>query len=327
MKIISPNLKFFLAGFIFSLPFFWGANLGQKNLEDFLFWKGMAANPQLLTAQMVQDENFEKMKPIRNLQVENLEIQARGAISVFIDSSGSQRIIFDKESDEILPIASLTKLMTANVVLDNLDLSQIIRITKKAVDEEGAWGNFKAGEIFPVKSLLYSLLMESSNDAAIALAETTGESALIDLMNLTAANLGLKNTHFVNLTGLDPDKPEGSINYSTAENLAKLTAYLSKAKPLILEITGTREFFLYSPNGVFHHQIENTNELLKESASWRTAIIGGKTGWTPESQGCLIIIMKSPENPGKIINVILGSPDRFGEMKKLIDWLNSAYKW
>jgi D-alanyl-D-alanine carboxypeptidase len=69
--------------------------------------------------------------------------------------------------------------------------------------------------------------------------------------------------------------------------------------------------------------MKNTNEILKDFPE----IIGSKTGWTPEAQGCLLLVIKAPQNRGVIINVILGSPDRFGEMKELINWSYSAYKW
>ncbi len=117
--MISQNLKFFFIGFIFSLPLFWGANVFQKNLEDFLFWGKIADNPQLLTAQIIQEDKLEQLKPIRNWQIPNLEISAKSAISVFLDSTGNKKVLFSKESDRVLPIASLTKLMTANVILEN----------------------------------------------------------------------------------------------------------------------------------------------------------------------------------------------------------------
>ena len=327
MKIVSQNLKFFFIGFVFSLPFFWGTNIFQKNLEDFLFWGKIADNPQLLAAQIIQEDKLEQLKPIRNWQIPNLEISAKSAISVFLDSQGNRRILFSKENSKVLPIASLTKLMAANVIMGNYDLSQAIKITKQAIAQEEDTGYFKVGEIFFAADLLHSSLMESSNDATAALTEVVGEMAFVDLMNLEAKNLNLKNTYFIDAMGLDPDELDGPINHSAAEDLAKLTINLLQTKPKILEISALPEYNLYLANGLFHHKIKNTNELLGESASWRTGIIGGKTGWTPQAGGCLILVIKSPQNRGALINVILGSPNRFEEMRKLINWLNEAYKW
>ena len=320
---MSRGFKFFFIGFVFSLPLFWGANVFQKNLEDFLFWEKISDNPQLLAAQIIQEDKLEQLKPIRNWQIPNLEISAKSAISVFLDSTGNKKVLFSKESDRVLPIASLTKLMTANVVLENYDLSQMVEISKQAVEEEEDIGNFKVGEFFTVEQLLYSLLMESSNDAAGALSQVIGKKAFIDLMNLEAENLGLKNTHFVNLAGLDPDEPNGPVNYSTTEDLADLAFYLLKTKPLIFEILRTSELDFFSSDGIFHHKIINNNQLLGKIPS----IVGGKTGETPKASGCLLLVIKAPDSKGYLINVILGSADRFGEMQKLIDWLNSAYKW
>ncbi len=165
--------------------------------------------------------------------------------------------------------------------------------------------------------------MESSNDATAALTEVVGKTAFVDLMNLIAKNLNMKNTYFIDAMGLDPDEPDGPINYSTAEDLAKLTINLLQTKPKILEISGLPEYNLYSASDVFHHKIENTNELLGEIPG----IIGGKTGWTPEAKGCLLLVTKVPQSRGIAINVVLGSSDRFKEMKKLVEWLKEAYKW
>jgi D-alanyl-D-alanine carboxypeptidase len=337
--MISKNLKFFFAGFLFSLPIFWGTNIFQKNLEDFLFWEKVAKEPELLTAQIVQEEKLEQLKPIRNRQVANLEISAGAAISVFIDSQGNRRVLFTKESGRILPIASLTKLMTANVIMENYSLSQegdedksssssianalLIKVSEKAIAKEEETGFFKVGEIFSAEGLLYSSLIESSNDATAALTELIGENAFVDLMNLTAGNLQMRNTHFVDAIGLDPDEPDGQINFSTAEDLVKLTAFLLKNRLEVLKISSLPEYNLYTANGVFHHKIKNTNELLVEIPD----VVGGKTGWTPQAQGCLLLVIEAPKNQGKIINVILDSSDRFGEMKKIVDWLKEAYKW
>lgn len=320
---MTIGLKIFLIVFILSLPFWWGINFFQKDFEDFLFWKEMADNPRLLTAQMIQEERLEKLKPIRNWQVEDLEIEAKSAISVLIDLENKERILFEKEGDKKLPIASLTKLMTAIVAMENYDLSQTVEIGKEAAKEKESFGKLRVGEFFEVKDLLFSLLIESSNGAAVALAEIIGLENFVDLMNLRAENLSLKNTLFFNPTGLDSEGSINRVNYSTVKDLVKLTLYVLETKPMIWEILSIYEIDLYSPNGVFHHKIKNTNEILGEIPK----IIGGKTGWTPEAKGCLILIIEAPKNKGKIINIILGSENRFEEMRKLTNWLNSAYRW
>jgi len=161
--------------------------------------------------------------------------------------------------------------------------------------------------------LLLSLLIESNNEAADDLAEIIGEKSFLELMNLKAKELGMENTHFTNPNGLDPEEPDESLNYSTAEDLVKLTKYITLEQPLLWEISTIQGF----------ENMENTNELLGQIPG----IIGGKTGETPLAGKCLILVVQAPKNKGFLVNVILNSEDRFEEMKKLISWAGDAYRW
>ncbi len=288
---MTSGLKVFFASFLLSLPFWWGVNLMQKSLEDFLFWGRMSVNPDLLMAQVIQENNLAELKPIRDLKVQDLEIGAESALSVFVDNGGSERILFEKNSEKALPTASLTKLMTANIVLKYYDISQA-----------------------EIAQLLYPLLIASDNDVASLLATTIlNEEAFVDLMNLEAKKLGLTNTYFANPTGLDPKKEADRINYSTAKDLIRFARYLVEEKNLIWEISTIAEF----------EEKVNTNELLQEFPE----IIGGKTGETLLAGKCLILVVQAPKNKGYIINVILNSKNHFEEMKKLMDWAEYAYNW
>ena len=161
--------------------------------------------------------------------------------------------------------------------------------------------------------------MESSNDAAYALTEPIGEEGFVDLMNLYAKDLGLKSTSFVNPTGLDPDDPLKPTNLSTAEDLVDLTKYILENYPQIFKITNMISYNVLTPEKTSHHFIEkNTNRLLTEFFQ----IVGGKTGWTPKAQGCLLIVLKNPKSEGYFINVVLGSKDRFADMRKIIKEVN-----
>lgn len=287
-----------------SLPFWWGVNTFQKSLESAFY------------AQISQPfQQIYKVKIPEKPQKPNLNLQVKAAISVLVDSRGRERVLFKKNSNERLPIASLTKLMTANIVLENYDLSREIKISEEAVAQEGKAGKLIAGKIFSVEYLLYPLLMESSNDAAYALANDYNgmtEEKFVELMNLKAENLGLENTYFVNSTGLDYDPP-ATLNYSTAEDLVKLAKYLFE-KPLIWEILATPKFSLYGP------ELINTNEFLGEVPN----IVGGKTGYTDQAGGCMLLVLKD-EGGNFLINAILGTASRKArteEMKKLIEWLN-----
>ena len=318
------RLKIFFASLFLSLPLWWGMDIFSQKLEDFWFWKEMTENPQILSAQINQQILEKELKMLKSARVsppEDLEIRARAAISVEINNKGNEKILFEKNSQQPLPIASLTKLMTALVVFDldeTYNLSQPIKISQKAVFQEGEskYADLVAGEFLSVESLLYIMLMESSNDAAYAITELIGQGAFVDLMNLYAKDLGLKNTYFANSTGLDPDFLYQSINLSTAQDLVKLAKYILVEYPQIFGITNNCYYEVLRPNGIFRHLIsENTNELLAEFPE----IIGGKTGWSLVADGCLLLVLESPRKNNYFINVVLGSKDRFGEMRKLIE--------
>ncbi len=310
---MTKNLKFFLIALILSFPFWWGTNIGQENLEEFLFQREITSNQEILAAQASQIILEKKL-------VENLQIEARAAISVLIRPGETPKILFEKNKDKKLPVASLVKLMTAHLVLKNYNLSEEVKISSPAVLQPEEFGKLKVGQTLSVKDLLYPLLIESSNDAAFALAEVIGQKKFVDLMNLEAERLGLENTYFANSTGLDPWGQNNAISYSTTEDLVKLTKYLLKEKPLIWEILSTAKINIYG------QELINTNKLLNKIPG----IIGGKTGETPRAGGCLLLVLPAPENQGYLINIILGSStseNRFEEMKKLIGWLNLAYNW
>lgn len=313
------KLKIFFLAFLLSLPFWWGVNVLEKNLEEFLFVKLLSENPQILTATANQEEIKRKLKglrPVRNRDIEDFDLKAKAGISVFIKEN-RRKVLFNKSESEGLPIASLTKLMTSYIVLEHYNPEQIIKISEKAVKTEGNFGEFKIGESFFVKDLLCPLLIESSNDAAIALAQVVGEEAFVGLMNLETEDLNLKNTYFVNPTGLDPEFNTPS--YSTSEDLVNLSWYLLKEHPEIFEILSIKELDFYTPGGNFHHHLVNKNELLGKLPE----ILGGKTGYTEKAKGCLLLITK--KNEGFLINVILGSDERFEEMENLLNWINKAY--
>lgn len=317
--------KVFILGLVLSLPIWLGINFIQSGTEDFFVFQGAALDPRVFSAEVGGHFLPKITEPVKKAGAEDFETAAKAGFSIWLGENGKEKILYQKESSKILPIASLAKLITAQVVLENYDLSQPIVFSKKTISAVENTGNFKAGETFAAKDLLYSLLMESSNDAANAFAEVVGEEGFVDLMNLEAGKIlgPSSDTGFFNPTGLDPRTIKEKINYSTAEDLAKISAYLLEKQPMIFEITKNQYFNLYDTNQVFHHKVISTNELLGKFPE----IIGGKTGTTNEAGGCLLLISKSPDGKGALINVLLGSQDRFGEMEKLMNWAETAYKW
>ncbi len=260
--------------------------------------------------------------PIRNWEIDEPKIEATAVlISNVADSSSlssKNKILYQKNIDDPLPIASLTKLMTAVIVLDNIDLDEEVVISENAVSAYGDRGGLVVDEKITVRNLLCALLVESSNDAAVALAEAvqtnTGKN-FIDLMNKKAKELELENTHFADSSGYL------SNNISTVGELTKLAKYIFNY-PIILEISRTPSINLTSVNGAIKHYLSNTNELLKDLPD----IVGGKTGYTQEAQGCFVLITRQSEKD-YLVTIILGARERFLEAQKLIEWVKRAYIW
>ena len=258
----------------------------------------------LASAVLLTNPNF---LPIRDWGVDEPEIEAKSSIVFNLEKN---KILYQKEPDRILPIASLTKIMTALIVLENLELDEIITISEKAINTNGEMGNLVAKEEISVKNLLYALLMESSNDASVALAETVEQKInqnFVSLMNKKVDELELKSTRFSDSSGLN------STNISTVKELIELVKY-SFNQPIIWEIMNTPEINLAG-----HHWI-NTDELLNRLPN----VIGGKTGYTLEAQGCLILVVEQSSSE-KLISVVLGAQQRFLETEKLIEWVEKAY--
>ncbi len=302
------RLKIFFVSIIVSIPLFWGINVLSESLSDYFYTKKLA-DAGLLSASINEaliESEFQKLKEI-NQKIKKLEltnVNSRAAISVKFNDQGEEKIFLSLNENDRLPIASITKLMTALVIVDNYDLKAPVTVSQKAVNREGN-GHIFVGERILVKDLLNTMLIRSNNDAAYALAELIGFDAFVDLMNIYANKIGMEDTYYVNPTGLEPDNPEGIKNYSTAKDIVKLAKYILDNHPEIFEITSDREFVS-----------DNTNKLLARYDN----IVGGKTGWSPAASGCLMIVLKEDDN--YYINVVLGANDRFLEMSKIINILN-----
>ena len=257
---------------------------------------------------LVVFKDSENTLPKRNWTVPFLELQAQAALAIKTDGS---RVYYNKNIEMQRSVASLTKLMTAIIVLENYNLDEVIEIPLSAVRREGAMGDLKLDESITVRSLLNVMLIDSSNDAAFALAEKRAD--FVSLMNKKAKELSLAITHFSNPDGLDEPG-----NYSSALDIEKIFSYLMNKYPEAFEILKTKNMVVYSVDGKIEHRLKNTNEILGKVSE----VVAGKTGYTDEAGGSLILLTKN-----NIITVILGSSDRFGESEKLIQWLKEAYIW
>jgi len=241
-----------------------------------------------------------------------------------LDLNAKAFLIFDPVSCVVLsscnenlklPPASTTKIMTALVAFEAYSLDQVLTVPEFFV--EGHKIKLVPGEKITAGNLLMAVLIGSANDAAEVLAYNypQGRRAFIEKMNEKAKSLLLKNTHFENPTGIDEPG-----HFSTAFDLARLSKYALENE-VFARFVSYPKMTISSVNGQIVHSFENTNILLSEIPG----VSGIKTGWTENAGECLISLVE--RDGRKIISVVLGSPDRFGETKKIIEWVFGNFEW
>lgn len=252
--------------------------------------------------------------PINTTGVKAPFLTAKSAIVIDVPS---KVIIFAKNANSVLPPASLTKIMTALVVVENYQLDKVLTVPNKIDYLIGSNMGLEAGERMTVENLLYGLLVHSANDAAFTLASSYfgGIEQFIYSMNQKANELSLFDTHFTNISGIDQPNHK-----STVRDLAHLTGYAME-NPLLAEIVKTKKLTVVDVDKKHWHKLETTNELIGQVLGLK----GVKTGWTEGAGECLISFVE--RNGKEIITVILGSQDRFGETADLIDWVFTNFEW
>jgi serine-type D-Ala-D-Ala endopeptidase (penicillin-binding protein 7) len=238
-----------------------------------------------------------------------------GAVLVLAQDTGLP--LFAKNVDQIMPIASITKLMTAMVVLDaGLPLLESIDIDRSDVDRrKGSRSKLKVGTSLMRAEMLKLALMASENRAAAALARNFpgGTEAFVAAMNQKALEIGMVNTHFEDPTGLTPD------NVSTAEDLAKMVA-AAHGYPLIREYTTSDSFKIESEDRRRHRLLSyvNSNRLVK-NRQWDIGL--SKTGYISEAGRCLVMQAMIADRP--VIIVLL---DSWGKLSRTAD-ANRIKRW
>lgn len=241
------------------------------------------------------------------------DISAKGAVLIEADSGS---VVFEKNKDLVLPMASTTKIMTAIVAIENCSLEDEFTIPIEATNIEGSSIYLKEGEILTCKELLYALMLESANDSAVALAYATCGSLgdFVYLMNEKANELGLKSTHFTNPHGLDDDE-----HYTTAYELGVIASYAME-NPVFREIVSTYKTTIPLNNGEGTRLLVNHNKLLRsfEGAN------GIKTGFTKKCGRCLV---SSAEVDGvSMICVTLNAPNDWQDHKSMLEYGLSRYE-
>jgi len=228
---------------------------------------------------------------------------AAGSYLAMDISSGS--IISEKNSGKTYPIASITKLMNAVITKENTNLDKTIMLTRDMLRPEGHSPSLFLNLEVSAKNLLKAMLMQSTNDAAQSLSYGIGNDKFIELMNQKTSDLGMQNTHFYDVHGLNPK------NHSTASDLAKLITYIYKNHPDLLAITKTDDFWLPDPTGKLL-KFKNVNNFHDSKD-----FIGGKTGYLPEARQTMAALFNINEKPTAII--VLYSKNRQTDILKIIE--------
>lgn len=237
-------------------------------------------------------------------------LSASGMLLVDVRSG---QVLLQKHPDQKRPMASLTKIMTALLILERHKLSDIASVPKIVADVRGSTIGVKTGELFSIEDLLKALLIPSANDAAYALAITDAGSVagFVERMNLRARSLGLKNTHFTNPAGLDSED-----QYSTARDLSRLTITALKNSDF-RRIVRTKSAMIATNSGA-QFDLRNTNELLGKDHH----VFGVKTGTTSGAGECLIVLFE--EKKREYLLVLLGSNNRYTDSLSVLEAVRDA---
>lgn len=249
------------------------------------------------------------------LASDNHDFPVLSAQGVIAKDEDSGAILYEKNSDQTLLPASTTKIVTALTAMDYYKPDDVLTVHDPKI--EGQKMGLLKGEQMTFNNLLNALLIFSANDAAQVMAQNYpgGYDSFIEAMSQKAKAINLTNTHFVNPIGLDED---GQV--STAHDLV-LASEVAMRNEKFAKIVGTKNINVSDVTGKFNYQLKNVNELLGTV----DGVVGVKTGWTEGARENLVTYIKRGDK--KVIIALLGSQDRFGETKELINWIFESYVW
>lgn len=274
----------------------------------------LLASPDSLYLRAVQSPD---LYPLRNWEVPFRDIDGKAVLAI---EAPEKKMLYQKNIFEPLPIASISKLMTALVAAETLALEEPVVVSKAAVETPHEAGGLVVGETLTVHQLLYTLLLESSNDAAVALEEafdlrrTEKDQTFVVVMNKRAQELGLASAFFEEPTGLSEK------NVASAHDVASMM-FAAYEHYTLRTIMGTSVYETKSKED-FAHRWVNSNSLLGAMPG----IVAGKTGYTEEAGECMALVTKRSDEE-VVITVVLGSTNRVQAMSDLLGWLKEGYIW
>lgn len=249
--------------------------------------------------------------PVRDWSVLDPKLSAEGVLIQSLDNNFS---FYRLRAYAPWHLASLTKLITAVVVVENVGLDKKIPISTTTMTVDGEAGNLQAGEIYNSEDLLKIMLMESSNRAAAAFEEYVGADKFLTMARAKMAEIGMTQTTIYDSSGLD-DNDEGTPN-----DIYLLIKYILEKDPQILTWTRLPILNIQPLNSSRINVVSNIDPIAS-----RADFLGGKTGTTPLAKQNLATVLEV-ENQ-RMISVIMGSDSRFDDLDALIAWVSKAYKF
>jgi len=275
-------------------------------------------------------------QPIKKDNFTDLTVENAHAAIVF--DAGSGTILWEKNATQKRSIASITKLITAMVVIDRVrDLDEVVTIPESVMYIEGTTVGcptsvicdsepFSVGEKVYLRDLLRSMLIFSANDAATVLAIhiAGSEERFADLMNARMKEIGAGNTNFCRPSGLELDENE-ELCYSSAYDIARAVAHLLRHDKydVLWDMMRTKETTFKSVDGAVEHELENTNRLVGELPN----LVGAKTGFTPRAGYCLALTTSDISGEHNIVSIVLDDYHRFSDVQEMSTWAFDNYVW
>ena len=256
------------------------------------------------------------------------ELYAQSAVLMDAESG---RVLFSKNGEEQKAMASTTKIMTCILALENGKMDDIVVFSENAVSQPKVHLGVAEGTKFYLKDLLYSLMLESHNDSAVAIAEHIGGSVenFATMMNQKAMEIGCTKTHYVTPNGLDASDEEGN-HVTTAEELARVMSYCigeSEKAEAFLEITQTNQYAFSDLEGKANYQVANTNRFLQ----MMEGAISGKTGYTSKAGYCYVGALQREEKTFVVALLGCGWPNhkdyKWEDTKDLMEYALENYEY
>lgn len=292
-----------------------GCMMKKKILKLFIFLTIISINVTTLCDDYIEDQTEETdlVSYNNSTSIDNINEPLINSRSAVVIDRNTNFILYGKDENEKRKMASTTKIMTALIIIENYNLKDITKVSKKAASTGGSRVGLKTGDEISVKDLLYGLMLCSGNDAAVTLVEYASGSIenFSELMNKKAKELNLNNTHFETPHGLDSDE-----HYTTAYELALLSNYALNNKTFS-KIVCTKNYTIKINNNI--KELKNTNELLGRIEG----VYGVKTGFTNGANRCLVSSCK--RNDIDIICVVLGADTKKFRTTDSISLINYIY--